>query len=83
MRKTASFLNQLRLDVDTIQTEIDEVGCDIEAAAQKLAQYSVHDLATNNNEVEEAFIVLNSAHRSLGKLLTSFKKARTNYLEFF
>ena len=82
-RKTASYLNQLRLDVDTIQSEIDETGCNIEEAAQKVSHFVVHDLVTNDWEFKQAFNQLVFEHKAMGKLLQSFRIARDNYLEFF
>jgi len=55
MRKTASYLNQLRLDVNKVQFDIDEAGCSLEESAQKLGQFPAHDLVTNDYEFKQAF----------------------------
>jgi hypothetical protein len=83
MRKTSSYLNGLRLDVNKIQFEIDHTGCNIEEAANKLGKFSAHDLVTNDSEFKEAFNTLVKEHNAMGNLLTSFRKARASYLEFF
>jgi hypothetical protein len=82
-RRTSSYLNQLRQDVYEIQMEIHEIGYDIEGAAQKLSCLTPHDLVTSDADFKEAFDTLVSAHKEMGNLLTSFRKARSNYLEFF
>jgi hypothetical protein len=83
MRKTASYLNQLRLDVNKAQHGIDEAGCSIEEAAQKLGRFPAHDLVTNDYEFKQAFNQLVFDHKEMGNLIKSFRKARENYLEFF
>jgi hypothetical protein len=83
MRKTASYLNQLRLDVNKIQFEIDETGCNIEEAAQKLGQFPAHDLVTNDEGFEPVFRALVDGHKEMAKLIKSFRIARDKYLEFF
>jgi hypothetical protein len=83
MRKTASYLNQLRLDVNKIQHGIDETGCDIEAAAQKLGRFPAHDLVTNDYEFKQVFNQLVFNHKEMAKLIKSFRIAREKYLEFF
>ncbi|MBW2646916.1 MAG: hypothetical protein JRE23_12235 [Deltaproteobacteria bacterium] len=83
MRKTVTFLNQLRLDVDTLQQEIDEAGCSMEEAAQKLSHFPVHDLVTNDYEFKQAFNQLVFDHKEMSKLIKSFRKAREAYLEAY
>jgi hypothetical protein len=82
-RKTASYLNQLRLDVNKVQNEIDEIGCDVEEAAQKLGKFPAHDLVTNDYEFKQAFNQLVFKHKEMAKLIKSFRIAREAYLEFF
>jgi hypothetical protein len=83
MRKTVTYLNQLRNDVDTLQIEIDEAGCSIEEASEKLSKFPVHDLVTNDYEFKQAFDQLVFDHKEMAKLIKSFRIARDNYLEFF
>jgi hypothetical protein len=83
MRKTASYLNQLRLDVNKIQSEIDEIGCNIEEAAQKLGRFPAHDLVTNDYEFKQVFNQLVFDHKTMTNLIKSFRIAREKYLEFF
>jgi hypothetical protein len=82
-RKSVTFLNRLRLDVDTIQMEMDETGTDIQNAAGDLSHFPVHELKTNDVVFKETFDELVQAHKEMGKLLKEFRIARANYLEFF
>jgi hypothetical protein len=83
MRKTVTILNQLRLDVNKVRHDIDEAGCSIEEAAQKLGKFPAHDLVTNDHEFMLSFNQLVFDHKEMGKLIKSFRIARNKYLEFF
>jgi hypothetical protein len=83
MRKTASYLNRIRLDVKSIQNAIDECGCDLEEAASKVSGMHVHDLVTDDDAFKDAMDTLIVANRVMDKLIKSFRIARENYLKFF
>jgi hypothetical protein len=82
-RKSVTYLNQLRVDVQDVLDEISEIGFDIEAAASNLALQPVSNLTSPDDCMKETFNELALRHRDMGKLLVSFRKVRSEYLDFF
>jgi hypothetical protein len=82
-RKTSSYLNGLRQDVQGVMDTIDQLGTDIDAACHDLARSSVHDIATNPDMINDMVRYITSSHTELGKQLKQFKIVAVKYSEFF
>jgi hypothetical protein len=82
-RKTASYLNSLRRDVQVVLDEMNETGIDLSTAAGDLSVMPVHDIATNPEKVTYFTKTLAQEYRKLGKLLKQFKIVSVKYSEFF
>ena len=82
-RKSVTYLNELRRDVDNVLSEIYEIGIDIEAAAGTLARRPASDLQSNDDDCKDEFNSLVASHKELGKQLKAFRKVRMAYLDFF
>jgi hypothetical protein len=83
MRKTASYLNQLRLDVQTILYDIEDAGTHLDSKSYDLSRIVVHDLKTDDGNVKVLFDDLVTEHKRMANLIKSFRIAREKYLEFF
>ena len=82
-RKTATYLNQLRLDLEDTLNEISLAGEDLDTFCHDLSRIVPHDVKTDSADVKERFDAVLDMHGSLGNLLDKFRIARNKYLEFF
>jgi len=82
-RKSVTLLNELRLDVERVQSEISDAGTKIDWAATNIGACPANDLVHPEGIMQDSFDTLVKEHRRMGKLLKEFIKARDAYLEFF
>ena len=82
-RKTSSYLNGLRQDVQDVLDTIDQLGTDIDASCYDLAKTSVHDISTDPTVINEMVRDISRGHIELGKQLKRFKIVAIRYSEFF
>lgn len=83
-RKSVTYLNQLKADVDQAKWDISQAGTDLGDLANDLdLLFSTHDLVTNNQDMKDHFLALSDKHKELGSLIKKFMKARDLYLDFF
>jgi hypothetical protein len=82
-RKSVTFLNQLKLDVQETLDEIRELAIDIDSAGYDLAIINPHDLKTKDEDCKDLYIDLKNKNYRMSKLLKEFMKRRALYLEFF
>ena len=82
-RKTTSFLNQLKRDVQTILDNIDAVGSNLDAGCHDLSKIIVHDVKTDSDSIDSILADIKIDQDELANQLKQFKEARKKYLEFF
>jgi len=83
MRKTASYLNQLRLDVKNILEVIDVTGSNLEAGCHDLSRVTVHDVKTDPGHINGILADIKIDQNELANQLRLLEDARKKYLEFF
>lgn len=83
MRKTASYLNQLRRDVKDVLEAVTIAACDVDASAYDLSCIVPHDVVTDDETVKELYENLNDGINELKSQVDSFKAARDKYVSFF
>jgi hypothetical protein len=83
MRKTVTYLNRLKADVDSTLQYIESAGTDVDSAAYDLSKILACDLKADSANVKIKLDALLDAHEEMGKQLDSFRIARNKYLEFF
>jgi hypothetical protein len=83
MRKTVTYLNSLRREVEAALHEISETGIDIEIQAERFSRHPASDLTNRDSAIKEGYDNLVALHKKLGKQLKEFKKIRDNYISFF
>ena len=83
LRKSVTYLNQLRRDVQDVLDDIQQTGVDLDSACYDLSQIHPHDVKTDDDRVKMLFINVQLGHKELGKQLEQFKKSRDSYLTFF
>ena len=82
-RKTASYLNQLRTDLQDILTEIGQAGEQVDATCHDLSKILPHDVRTDSAQVKVKFDAVLDSYDEFRKQLKAFRIARNKYLEFF
>jgi uncharacterized protein (UPF0335 family) len=82
-RKSVTYLNELKNDVQETLDEIRELATDINSAGYDLALISPHDLKTNDEDCKDLYTDLKNKNYQMSKLLKEFMKRRALYLEFF
>lgn len=82
-RKSISYLNGLRRDVEQVLETIGELGPDIEAACFDLSEFPACDLRDLTGDAAEGYRDLVQLHKDLGKQLKALTIARDKYIEFF
>lgn len=81
-RKTVSYLNVLRKDLERVLDEIAEVGHDIESASFDLSRHPACDFNDKGKAFED-FKSLTDLHKDMAKQLKALTKARDAYIDFF
>ena len=82
-RKTASYLNHLRLDLKSCLDSIGQIGEHLDASCQDLSKIHPHDVRTDDAGVKIRFDQVLDDYEELKKLLKQFRISRSRYLEFF
>jgi hypothetical protein len=82
-RKTASYLNSLRTDVQNVLDDLNLLADDLQSSCLDLSDIHPHDIKTDDAGVKELFDNLTTDHKRLGVELKAFRLARNKYLEFF
>jgi hypothetical protein len=83
MRKTASYLNTLRRDVQTILDTIEQIGSNLDAGCHDLSRVAVHDVKTDPGHVNGILSDIKVDQDELINQLKLLHEARNKYLEFF
>jgi hypothetical protein len=83
MRKTASYLNGLRTDLQNVLDEFEVLGDDLQTSCLDLSFIVPHDVKTDDKTVKELFGSVSDYHKELGRVIKAFRLARNKYLEFF
>ena len=82
MRKTSSYLNHLRSDVQEALNMIDVIGSNLDAGCHDLARCLVHDLKVDPATIDECIKDIKTDQAELTNQLKRLKEARVKYLEF-
>jgi hypothetical protein len=82
-RKTASYLNGLRTDLQDVLNDLNLLADDLQASCLDLSDIVPHDVKTDDETVKELFNRVTFFHLELGRKLKAFRSARNKYLEFF
>jgi hypothetical protein len=83
MRKTASYLNGLRTDLQNVLDDLNILADDLQSSCLDLSEIHPHDVKTNDEIVKDLFDNLTEDYKTLGQKLKAFRTARDKYLEFF
>ena len=82
-RKSVTYLNQLKHDLETTLEEIRDLTFDIEEAGDHMADINVHDLVLDVKGTRYLYEDLNGKHLKLSKMLKLLRLQREEYCKFF